>query len=223
MMHIEEFVDQIILGDCLEVMRDIPDNSVDHIITDFPYNVGKNFANDNLSEKDYLEWIDNVCNELNRLLKNKGNFIFYIGTKNLPSKLSVVCRHFDYEWIIVQYKPTFRCFGKTGFTKTDLIMWFSKNGGKVFKKHPDIIVDKKEKLDSIHPSPKGNIVCENLVEIFTERGDIILDCFAGTGSIIKACKRLGRRFIGIEVDPEMCMIVKRQISILTNINIQGKL
>jgi len=208
-MKFEDMINKVICGDCLEVMKDIPDNSINHIITDFPYNVNKEY--ENKTNEEYLLWLDKVCIELNRILSNNGNFIFYIGTKNLPKKISIVSNHFKYEWVIVQYKPTFRHFGKTGFTKTDLIMWFSKGSGKIFDKHPDIIIDKSENMRINHPTFKGNIISEKLIEMFTQENDIVLDCFVGSGSIIVACAKLNRRFIGIEINPEYCKIAEERL------------
>ena len=75
--------------DCIKKLKSLPNESVDCVVTDFPYNVGKDYGNssDKQNEEEYYMWIDKVCKELYRVLKMNSNFIFYIGTKRLPKKL----------------------------------------------------------------------------------------------------------------------------------------
>ena len=94
MNYPDDFINKVIQGDCLEVMKDIPDNSVDLVVTDPPYNIGKrglykewkekNFKSikekwDNISEKDFKELYVNFIKECYRVLK-KGGSIFISGT-----------------------------------------------------------------------------------------------------------------------------------------------
>lgn len=202
---------QVIQGDCLEAMKDIPNESIDHIITDFPYNVGK--VTYFPSDAAYYRFLEDACIEVCRVLKNNGNFVFYVGDKDIVNKLNIVAKFFKYQWRIVQYKPTFRQFGKTGFTKTDLIWWFTKkeSKGKIYRRHPDIIVDKKENMRYDHPCFKGEIVMESLVKIFTKEGDLVLDPMCGIGGTLVACNNLKRQWIGIEKKYEYCAIARKRV------------
>jgi len=62
---------KIICGDALEELKKLPDNSIDLILTDPPYNLGKDFANDNLSQEEYLNFLTPIFNELARVIKGK--------------------------------------------------------------------------------------------------------------------------------------------------------
>lgn len=209
----------IILGNCMEEMKKMQNESIDCILTDFPYNVGKDFENDSdkKSLSEYLFWLESILIELKRILKQNSNFVFYIGCKFIPEKLSVINKYFNYNWRIIQYKPTFRCFGKTGFTKSDIIWWFSKGTGKIYQKYPDIITDKKENMQINHPSFKGDFISEKLVEIFTKEDDTVLDPFAGSGSFLVALKKVNRNFIGIEINENYYKIAKDRIQNSTKI------
>src|SRR3990167_8130622 len=73
---IEDFINKIIQGDCLEVMKEIPDKSVDLVITSPPYNVGIEYDewNDNLLWDDYYAWCEKWLKEILRILKDDGRF-----------------------------------------------------------------------------------------------------------------------------------------------------
>ena len=206
-------MNQIILGECIEEMKKIPNESINCILTDFPYNVGKDFGNnsDKQTFSSYLCWLDQIIIEFKRILKKDSNLIFYIGCKFIPEKLRVINNYFTYNWRIIQYKPTFRCFGKIGFTKSDIIWWFSKGKGKIYTKSPDIIVDKKENMKIDHPSFKGNFISEQLVKIFTKVDDMVLDPFMGSGSFLVALKKLKRNYIGIEINKKYYEIAKQRL------------
>ena len=62
-----------------------------------------------------------------------------------------------------------------------------------------------------HPTEKPISLMRHLLEIHSNKDDIILDPFLGSGTTAVACKELGRRYIGIEISPEYCEIAKRRI------------
>ena len=74
-----ERTQDIILGDCIEGLKELKDNSVDIIIVDPPYNIGKDFGNDSDKQnmKDYLNWCDKWISECIRILKPKGTLYIY--------------------------------------------------------------------------------------------------------------------------------------------------
>lgn len=72
-------IHKIICGDCIEVMKEIEDESVDMILTDPPYNIGKNFENDNLPEEEYINWCKDWIRESIRVLKVGGAFYLTLG------------------------------------------------------------------------------------------------------------------------------------------------
>ncbi len=73
----DKWINQIIEGDCLEVMKDIPDKSVDLVVTDPPYNISKAEWDKWKRKEDYIEWMGQIFKECERLLKDNGSFYFF--------------------------------------------------------------------------------------------------------------------------------------------------
>jgi len=72
-------INKIHQGDCLELLKQIPDNSIDLVVTDPPYNIGKDFANDNLTKEDFLEWCEKWIKELDRIISIGGAIYLTLG------------------------------------------------------------------------------------------------------------------------------------------------
>ena len=94
---------QIYCGDCLEIMKDISDNSIDLIATDSPYNIGKNFDNDNLPQQEYLKWCADWIKELVRVCKI-GGAIYLMSGFQYVAELKIIFNKFETlrlkNWII---------------------------------------------------------------------------------------------------------------------------
>ncbi len=80
MKYPEDFINKIICGDCLEVMKDIPDKSIDLVLTSPPYNLGIDYDNyiDNKELKQYLEWQKEILKECIRVLKDGGRLAWQV-------------------------------------------------------------------------------------------------------------------------------------------------
>lgn len=74
---LNKYINQIICGDCLEVMRGIPDKSIDLVLTDPPYNISKAEWDKWKRKEDYIEWMGQIFKECERLLKDNGSFYFF--------------------------------------------------------------------------------------------------------------------------------------------------
>jgi site-specific DNA-methyltransferase (adenine-specific) len=192
--------------DCIELLKSLDDNSVDHCITDFPYNVGFDYGNNSDKQQinDYLIWIDDICFNLKRVLKPNSNFVFFIGEKYLPEKLQVISKHFNYEWVINWYKPNAMQFGKTGYSVQTLIFWYSKEKGKIFEKVRDLIsypiIPNENNFG--HPSPKPEKVINKLVNWFSRENETVIDLFLGSGTTAISCLKYNRNFIGCEINKD---------------------
>jgi site-specific DNA-methyltransferase (adenine-specific) len=73
----DKWLNQIICGDCLEVMKELPDKSVDLVVTDPPYNISKAEWDKWKRKEDYIEWMGQIFKECERLLKDNGSFYFF--------------------------------------------------------------------------------------------------------------------------------------------------
>ena len=94
----------IILGDCVEKMKELPENSFDIIIADPPYNIGKDFGNnsDKQTMPEYIQWSKKWIAECQRLLKNTGTMFIY-GFDERLAYLSVLLPIEQQRWLIWYY------------------------------------------------------------------------------------------------------------------------
>lgn len=195
---------EIILGDCLEVMKTMADKSVDLVLTDPPYGIGE----------DGGRFRDRKGGG-HRILP-KGNW-----DKERPSK-----EYFD-EMIRVSKNQII--FGGNYFTdylpvSRGWIYWGKKMGGdfsdgelawtsfnRVLKEFQFCNkVGGKE-----HPTQKPIELIDWILGLYSENGQTILDPFMGSGTTAIACKEGNRNFIGIEISPEYVKIAKDRLSALS--------
>jgi len=103
MIEIEEFLNKIICGDSLEVMKNIPDNSIDLIFTDPPYNEKYNYRSIGFTDyrDDYYDFIEKCFIEMKRILKNTGSIYFKHSSRQIHQILPLMNKYFFYRNLIV--------------------------------------------------------------------------------------------------------------------------
>ena len=198
---------RLIQGDSLEVMKTLPDNSVDAVVTDPPFNVGKSFDNDNLSELDFRAFCNRFALELYRL--KPVNILVEVGKSDIIMRQELE-RYFSFRYsICLNYTNSMRN-GAVGYANFGLVLWF---GAKCFHRYKDRIDSAlhSTKREFSHPSPKEITHYRKLVEMFSPEGGTVLDPFMGSGTTGIACTQTGRDFIGIENDPAYFDIATRRI------------
>ena len=216
---IDELINTIICGDCLEVMRDWPDNCVDLVLTDPPYGIGearKNNASRGVGgalnssalaySTDYpIEaWDDKPptqaeFNKMERVSKNR--IIF--GANHFSDKLPASSC-----WLVWDKKN-----GNNDFADCELIWTSFKTAVRKFewRWHGLLQENMKNKEIRYHRNQKPVGLIYNILEKYSTKNDVILDCYTGSGSICVAAKMLGRRYIGIDISPEYCEIARKRI------------
>ena len=186
-------------GDCREILPELP--KVDLVLTDPPYGVNKAGWDSVFCDLSYWQVIYSK-------LKDRGNLLLFTGLLNLPIKLNIIASVFEYQWAIGWYKPNAMQFGKTGYSKNDLITWWAKGKGKVVEKFIDVIITNmglpEDKFN--HPTVKPMSVINSLIMSFTEQANLILDPFLGSGTTAYCAKKLNRKCIGIEIEEKYCEI-----------------
>ena len=197
---------QLYLGDCLDVMRGMPDKSVDAVITDPPYGVQKATWDDEIPPVE-------VWQEVKRVLIPSGSLLVFGGIKLMPDVMKTLGGLFEYQWVFAWYKSNAMQFGKTGFSVLDVALWYGNGNTKAKTKKRDVIVEPiiPSQNDFGHPTPKPLKVMTHLTECLSATGDTILDPFMGSGTTGVACAQTGRNFIGIEIDPTYFAIAERRI------------
>ena len=249
MKNIEEFKNQIINGDCLEVMKEIPDNSVDYTIADFPYNIsiygnsvtkkGKDFTKGDFGEwdkwenmEDYLNWVFNVCSELQRISKPLASLLLFFDNRQAGwisyelERRGILVYKSPIIWVKNNPIPHLR---KTGFRSSfEHGVWlinsqerYIGNETVVIKPKTFNFLEQQEMMNVMrynigqkftkHTTEKPLNLLERFINIFTDKEDLVLDLFSGSGNCSIAAQKLGRNFIGIELDEKYCKIVKERL------------
>ena len=245
-MEFEKMINTVTLGDSYELIKNIPDKSIDLVYIDIPYLFADGgSSNSPLSQrikklkqqdlKGIIKGIDyKIFDELCRVLKaiyiyiwcskeqiydimqyfiNKG-CMFEILTWNKTNPTPMTNNTFlpDIEYCLM--------FREKGCRLND--------GYELKSKWYESAINKKDKDKYKHPTIKPLELVKRHIAHSTNKGDIVLDCFSGSGTTCVACKELERRFIGIEINPEYHkisldrlngMLANGQISFDTDLNL----
>jgi site-specific DNA-methyltransferase (adenine-specific) len=196
----DRWLNKIILGDCLDVMREMPDKCVDLVLTDPPYGIGeaagKNKSRGLLApptDFEYAHWDDKkiphyYLDEVKRVSKNQiifgGNYYCgYLG---------------DSSCFIVWDKEI-----NGDFADCELAWTSFPTAVRKFKYRWNGMLQEnmREKEKRIHPTQKPVALFEWILNHYSKESDIILDPFSGSGTVAAACINLKRQYIGIEIDP----------------------
>lgn len=213
------------LGDCLEVMKSIPDKSVDLVLTDPPYNIAKenNFHTMGRAGIDFGEWdkgfdLFTYIDQVSRILKKDGSFVVFNAWKNLGAIADYAEKQgFDTKDMIRLEKsnPMPRNRDRRYITDYECAIWFTKKGAKWTFNRQDEKYQRPKFVASIesglHPTQKNLKLMEELVKIHSNESDCVIDPFMGSGTTGVACKNLNRNFIGIEQDADYFEIAKKRI------------
>lgn len=212
-------------GDCLEVMKGIPDGSVDLVLTDPPYNIARdnNFHTMGRAGIDFGEWdkgfdLFSYIDEVYRVLDKNGSFIVFNDWKNLGdiAKYAENLGFVTKDMIrLEKSNPMPRNRDRRYITDYECAIWFTMPKAKwVFNRQDDKYQRPKfvHSIDKgLHPTQKSLKLMEELVKIHSNEGQSVLDCFMGSGTTGVACKSLNRNFIGIELDEKYFNIAKERI------------
>jgi len=209
--------------DCLEGLKQLEDNSIDCIITDPPYNINlnpprkktKSINNDNFSREDFIIQLDLWFKEMDRVLKNNSFLIVFVGWSSIPEFRVVLDKYFILKSMPIWIKNN---FGIGYYTRPQYEPMFLYMKGKPnpLKKPISDVMRYNKIPNPVHSCEKPLPLMRYLVKNFSEDDDIILDCFAGSGSTLIASKELGRSFIGFEVNNEYYNICTEKLKKYNN-------
>jgi SAM-dependent methyltransferase len=176
-------------GDFRELApRVLPDNSVQLVLTDPPYN------------EDAIPLFEAAAKEAARVLRPGGSFIAYSGHKHVAQAIMVCTQHLTYWWLLaLVHGGSAGLLQKLGIrAQWKPLIWFVKNTrGDVSAIIPDVIHGAGREKDS-HELQQGEAEAAHLIEALTQPGDLVVDFMAGSGTIPAAAKRLDRRIVAFE-------------------------
>ncbi|MGI0023512.1 MAG: DNA methyltransferase [Nitrososphaera sp.] len=202
MKSIYEFVNKIITGDCIEVMKEIPRTSIDFTATDPPYLVryqsrdGRRIVNDDSSH-----WLRPAFAEMYRVLKYDRFLLCFYGWNKVDL--------FFAAWKAAGFRPVGHLVWKKDYHSNERFVRYSHESAYLLAKgEPQLprialndVLDWKYTGDELHPTQKPIMAILPIIMAFSNVGDIVLDPFLGSGTTAVAAQELGRRYIGIEIDP----------------------
>ena len=227
-------------GDCLEIMRDIADKSVDMILCDLPYGTTN-------CKWDSVIPFEPLWEQYKRIIKDNGAIALF-GSEPFSTLLRFSnLKMFRYDWIWAKNRGTGLFHAKKMPMKShEIISIFYKNppkyipqmrAGKPYKcrqgKQSGAFGDSKKEIitensggryplsvlnynstngKNVHPTQKPVALLEYLIKTYTDEGDIVLDNCMGSGSTGVACVNTGRGFIGIEKDERYFDIAQQRIA-----------
>jgi len=209
---IKEWMNKIICGDSLELIKEIPNESIDLILTDPPYGIDKK----GIKNSSDLKVFYSILPEGYRVLKKDGFFITFFSTKLLPEIFKN--NPFEYYWQFILNCPLGSVRSPIGFSKYMSCFVFKKGNPKIIKWNKDIFNDSPSKMVEPdegfinHPSPKPKRFIMELLKMFSNEEDIVLDPFMGSGSTAIACHLTNRSYIGFEIEKEYCDLAKQRLN-----------
>jgi site-specific DNA-methyltransferase (adenine-specific) len=217
-------IDQIICGDCLELMKELPSASIDGIITDPPFAFAGGISNgtsSQVSSQFFDHWWKDICKELLRVLKPNGEGFIWCDWKTAPSislGFQPTQQTYNY-WRVSQMLYHYREMpgqGKPFRSSVDMIAYV-RGPESTGQRIPNTTHNHISKYwyygkHEFHPAEKDPELCEMLIGWCSDLGAIILDPFSGSGTTAIACKRSGRHFIGFEISEEYCQIAQKRIA-----------
>jgi len=192
------------LGDCMEIMPTL--GKVDAVVTDPPY--GIDWGGHNASTRTWERIVnDSGCLDLRPIL-NMDCLVISFGANCYPDQLPHRGR-----WI---------CWDKRIVEKADRMLgspfemaWINKTSGfdRMYRvMHGGVVNADGGNAKRVHPTQKPLTLMKRIILDYTRPGDLILDPFMGSGTTGVACLQTGRRFIGIEIDPNYYALAQRRIA-----------
>ncbi len=231
-------LNKIYQGDALKVLKTFPDESINCVVTSPPYNkgsvdrkIGKTDSwkqanisyggfDDNLPEEEYQDWQIGVIEECLRVLKKDGS-IFY-NHKPRISKHRIIFPHewlmsFNIRQMIIWDRKNTPTLEPIRFMPTvEYIFWITKEAktpkfnreafkyGEVWRISP--------RIDKEHPATFPEELPAKCITATTDKDDTVLDPFLGSGTTAVVAKKLGRNYIGIELNPEYIKIAEKRLA-----------
>ena len=211
MKKIEDIINQVHCADCLEFMKEIPDKSVDLVLTDPPYGTKTNQRGDSFMIGEFSNILPLVLPEIYRVLKPNGAFYCFTSWTQMSEWLLRFQQYFKLQNLLIWDKKRHSgCYSPSSWQFTWEGIFFGIKGKRKIRKYQKDVLISEEKGKRIAMQKPVDIV-KKLIEASSDEGMVILDPFLGSGTTAVACKRLKRNYIGIEINPEYCKIAENRI------------
>ncbi len=238
MVFPDDFINKIICGDCLKIMKQMPDECLDLVVTSPPYNLknstgngmkdgrggkwanaalvkGYSHHNDNMPHDEYSKWQRECLSEMFRLIKKDGA-IFYNHKWRVQAGLiqdrQDIVNGFPIRQIIIWKRKGGINFNPGYFLPTyEVIYLIPKPDFKLVPKANACgdVWEFTQEMKNEHPAPFPVPLIERIIS--ATKSKIILDPFSGSGTTAVVSMSLKRSYIGIELSPDYCKISEERL------------
>ena len=236
---INEYLNKIVCGDSLTVMKQLPDNCLDLVVTSPPYNLKNSTGNgmkacttsgkwagaalqngyshydDNMPHEEYAEWQHNCLKEMYRLIKDDGA-IFYNHKWRVQGGLiqdrKDIIRDLPVRQIIIWRRKGGINFNPGYFLPTyEVIYLITKPNFKLAPKANAFgdVWEFTQEMKNEHPAPFPVALIDRIIS--STNAKTILDPFMGSGTTAVVAMGLNRNYVGIELSPDYCEMAERRI------------
>lgn len=205
-----DFIDKIICGDCLDVMEEIPDGSVDCVITDPPWPgtvEGFGMTNDEIEALWHQVFL--------RASRIARRVVIHLGCDTDPRFLAAVPRTVPFVRVCwLRYvRPHYK--GRIMYN-ADVVYVFGDLPRSMPGRHViggEMVRTGKKRITWPHPCPRSVEMVQWLVNKLTDEDDVVLDPLAGIGTTAVACLRASRKFIAIDKTQAYCDTANERLEI----------
>lgn len=231
---------KVIQGDALELFKSLSNDSVDLIVADPPYNLGKDYGNNHDLKcfNEYLEFSSSWLKEAHRVLKQTGTIYVFMGVRFISYLYDIMDKKLEMffnSWICWHY--TQGMGKKLGFSpRHDDILMFNKSHNFTFNLDSVRVPQKYYRIRNNmrganpgdvwkfshvhycnpnrqnHPTQKPEGLAERMILASSNEGDFVLDPFSGSGTTLRVCQQLNRNCIGFELNPEFVKMTEERLS-----------
>lgn len=208
--------------DCIEGLNKLKDESVDFILADYPFNIQD-------GRTDYIDFVRQTSEEFYRILKPNCVLLIVNNPRNIFKTIRYYSHFYLRDHIVLLRKGALRPAWHFGFQHNYCLTFikthdFNKpdkkykwNGTK--KNHDktfltDVIPYQngyRGKGKAWHSQALPLDLTKKFIEIFSNKGDVVLDCFLGSGTTALGCKQLDRKYIGFEIKKEYVKMAEKRI------------
>ena len=227
---------RIYCRDALQGLKQLPDNSIDLVVTDPPYNIASNNRStmikgvpmstmkvwgqwDCFHPFDYDVFIMQVISECYRVLKEGGALYMFTSREHNGYFIrQAVARGFTYrnQLVMVKKNPVPSLSKKNWRSAFDLCFYVSKGKPKTFnfvtqKECKNFYLYANTHRQTRHPTEKPLDFIKLLVAVGSSKGELVLDPFMGSGTTAVACQQLDRKFIGFENCREYITMARKRL------------
>ncbi len=203
----------VVQGDCLELMKALPDKCVDLVLTDPPY--GLDFP--------YESYVDTKENLIQLISLSMPEIIRVSHRVAITCGITQMHLYPKPNWIAACVWDTTGSYGMLGYTQWFPVLFYGKDVSGIGSINGQLKSDvmrvtggasvgfMRDGKNGNHPCPKPINLIKKIINRLSIETNIILDPFAGSGTTLVAAKQLGRQFLGFELEEKYCAIARERL------------